>query len=58
MTERATMKMTREELRTFCTTENFSQFQERVNAVPEADALDILVYLLGEGADKNSETHH
>ena len=46
------MRMTREELRTFCDMDDFYRFQKRLNRATEADALDILSYLLAEGVEK------
>ena len=46
------MRMTREQLQTFCDMEDFCRFQKRLNSATEADALDILSYLLDEGMEK------
>jgi len=47
--------MNQKELQAFCDMDDFARFQEKLNAATEADALNILSYLLAEGLYKDRD---
>jgi len=50
-----TVNMNQKELQAFCDMDDFARFQEKLNAATEADALNILSYLLAEGLYKDRD---